>query len=120
MHHSAISAFLEPHWLHKASNHPVISKLICHFCLQHSPSCKCFDPWDVKHLLSLLESWAPASCLTLLALATAKHCSDITLLCIDNQHLFLQHNARHYFSTYITTMDWHQDSVQHAVLGLSE
>ena len=28
--------------------------------------------------------------------------------------------ARHYFSTYITTMDWHQDSVQHAELGLSE
>ena len=28
--------------------------------------------------------------------------------------------ARHYFSTYITTMDQHQDSMQHAVLGLSE
>ena len=28
--------------------------------------------------------------------------------------------ARHYFSTYITTTDWHQDSLQHAVLGLSE
>ena len=28
--------------------------------------------------------------------------------------------ARHYFCTYITTMDQHQDSVQHAVLGLSE
>ena len=28
--------------------------------------------------------------------------------------------ARHYFSTYISTMDWHQDSVQCAVLGLSE
>ena len=28
--------------------------------------------------------------------------------------------ARHYFSTYIATTDWHQDSVQHAVLGLSE
>ena len=28
--------------------------------------------------------------------------------------------ARQYFSTYITTMDWHQDSMQHAVLGLSE
>ena len=26
--------------------------------------------------------------------------------------------ARHYFSTYITTTDWQQDSVQHAVLGL--
>ena len=28
--------------------------------------------------------------------------------------------ARHYFSTYITTTDWHQDYVQHVVLGLSE
>ena len=28
--------------------------------------------------------------------------------------------ARYYFSTYITTMDWYQDSVQYAVLGLSE
>ena len=28
--------------------------------------------------------------------------------------------ARHYFSTYITTTDRHQDSVQHSVLGLSE
>ena len=76
---------------------------MCHFYLQHPPSCKCFDPWDVKHLLSLLESWAPASSITtfklawktatLLELVTAKHCSDLTLLCIDNQHLFLQHNA---------------------------
>ena len=103
IYHSAISAFLEPHWLHKASNHPVISKLMCHFYLQCPPSCKCFDPWDVECLLSLLESWAPGPSLinfklawktaTLLALVTAKHCSDLTLLCIDNQHLFLQHNA---------------------------
>ena len=28
--------------------------------------------------------------------------------------------ARHYFSTYITTTVWHQDSVWCAVLGLSE
>ena len=28
--------------------------------------------------------------------------------------------ARHYFSTYITTMDQHQDSVKCAMLGLSE
>ena len=28
--------------------------------------------------------------------------------------------ARHYFSTYITSTDLHQDSVQHAVLDLSE
>ena len=54
-------------------------------------------------MLSLLERWAPASSLTifkiawktatLLAHVTANHCSDLTLLCIDNQHLFLQHHA---------------------------
>ena len=99
IYHSAISAFLEPHHLHKASNHPVISKLMYYFYLQHPPSCKCFDPRDVEHLLSLMESWAPASSLTtfknatLLALVTVKHCPDLTLLCIDNQHLFLQHHA---------------------------
>ena len=103
IYRSAISAFLEPHCIHRASNHPVISKLMHHFYLQHPPSCKWFDPWDVECLLSLLESWAPASSLTtfklawktatLLALVTAKHCSDLTLLCVDNQHLFLQHNA---------------------------
>ena len=100
---SAISAFLESHQLYKASNHPVISKLMHHIYLQHPPSFKCFDPWDVEHLLSLLESWTPASSLTtfklalktdtLLALVTAKRCSDLTLFCIDKQHLFLQHNA---------------------------
>ena len=57
IYHSAISNFLDLHHLHKASNHPVISKLICHFYLQHPSSCKHFDPWDVEHLLSLLESW---------------------------------------------------------------
>ena len=56
------------------------------------------DLWDVEHLLSLLESWAQASSLTnfklawktatLLVLATAKCCSDLTLSCIDSQHLF--------------------------------
>ena len=57
---SAISTFLVPPLLHKASNQPVISKLMHHFYLQHPPH-KCFYPWDVEHLLSLLESWAPAS-----------------------------------------------------------
>ena len=65
---SAISAFLEPHCIHKASNHPVISTLMHNFYLQHPP-CKQFDPWDVEHLLSLLESWAPVSYLTTYKLA---------------------------------------------------
>ena len=97
IYHSAISAFLEPHCIHKASNHPVILKLMHHFYLQCPPSLKDLDPWDVEPLLSLLESWVPASSLTtfklawktatLLALVTVKHCSDLTLLCVDNQHL---------------------------------
>ena len=76
---------------------------MCHFYLQHPPSRKWFYPWDVECLLSLLERWAPTSSLTtfklawktatLLALVTAKCCSDLTLLCVDNQHLFLQCNA---------------------------
>ena len=100
---SAISVFLS---LIAFTRHLIILsflKRMHHFYLQHPPSHKWFDPWDVECLLSLLESWAPVSSLTtfklawktatLLALATAKHCSDLTLLCVDNQHLFLQHNA---------------------------
>ena len=74
-----------------------------HFCLQDPLSHKHFDFWDVECLLSLLDSWAPASSLTtfklawktatVLALVTAKCCSDLTLLCVYNQHLFLQHHA---------------------------
>ena len=72
---STISAFLEPHQFHKASNHPVISKLMHHFYLQHPLSHKHFDPWDVECLLSLLESWAPAFALTTFKLA----CKTATL-----------------------------------------
>ena len=39
-------------------------------------------------------AWKKAS---LLALATAKHCPDLTLLCIDNQYIFLQHHAASLF-----------------------
>ena len=56
---------------------------MCQFYVQLPPSHKHFDPWDVEYLLSLLESWAPASFLTtfklawktatLLALATARY-----------------------------------------------
>ena len=76
---------------------------MCLFYLQHQPSCKQFDPWNVDCLLSLLEILAPASSLytfklaqktaILSALVTAKHYSDVTLLCTENQHLFLQHHA---------------------------
>ena len=94
---------LEAHHLHKTSNHLIISKLMCHFYLQHPPSSKQCDSLDVQWLFCLLESWSLVSSLTtfrlawktatLLALFTAKHCYDLTLLYIDNQHIFLQSNA---------------------------
>ena len=76
------------------------SSLMHYFYLQCSPSCKHFDQKHVKCLLSLLESPAPASSVTnfkltwmmasLLVPVTTKCCSDLTLLHIHNQHLFLQ------------------------------
>ena len=68
IYRSAISAFLEPHCIHKASNLS-FSKLMHHFYLRDPPSHKWFDPWDVEHLLSLVQSWAPTSSLTTLKLA---------------------------------------------------
>ena len=44
----------------------------------------------MSSLTTFKLAWKTA---TLLALVTAKHCSDLTLLCVDNQHRFLQHNA---------------------------
>ena len=52
---------------------------------------KAVSKWvgNSAHILAHL-AWKTA---TLLALVTAKRCSDLTLLCVDNQHLFLQHHA---------------------------
>ena len=56
-----------------------------------------------QQLLSLQECWAPASSLpdfilawktiSCIAHVTARHCADLTLLHVDNQHIFLQHHA---------------------------
>ena len=56
--------FSVPHHHHNVSNHPIISKLMHHFYLQCFPSHNLFDPWDVEHLLSLLEGLAPVSSVT--------------------------------------------------------
>ena len=44
----------------------------------------------MSSLTTFKLAWKTA---TLLALVTAKHYSNLTLLCVDNQHLFLQCNA---------------------------
>ena len=77
----------------------MIPRLMHHFYLQHPLSHKHFNLSDVECLLFLLEldssSFLPILKLLVrpLALVTAKFCSDLTLSCIDNQQLFLQHHA---------------------------
>ena len=78
-------------WLHKASNHPVISKLKHHFYVYSIlllVNVLILAMLNVCYLL--LEIWAPASSLTtfklawktatLLVLVTAKHCSDLSVV----------------------------------------
>ena len=88
---------------------------------QHQPVCaKTFPSWVRKVLgvakahMSLGSLWGVAASAALAAgvsLATILQAGDWTRVSMP---------ARHYFSTYITTTDQHQDSVQHAVLGFSE
>ena len=64
--------------------------------------------------MSLLGTLAPASSLTncklpwktatLLALVTAKHCSELTLLCIDIQHHFPQYYAAIFIPMFINAL----------------
>ena len=104
IYHSAISSFLEPHHLQKACNHPVISKWMCHFIYSVflinililrmlNIYYLCFESWVLTSSLTVKLAWKTA---TLLALVTAKHWSDLTLLCTDNQDLFLQCHAANF------------------------
>ena len=47
--------FLEPHHLHKASNHPIIPELMHHFYLQHLSAHKHSVPWGVEHSLTFRQ-----------------------------------------------------------------
>ena len=97
INNNTFSAFVEQHH-YSASNHPIISKLMHQFYLQHPPWHKCFDSLVVEHLFFLLRVglqplltdcklvWKTA---TFLAIITAKHFSNLTLLYTDSQHLFL-------------------------------
>ena len=88
---------------------------------QHQPVCaKTISSWVRKVLgvakvhmsLGSLSGVAPSAALAAgVSLVTIWQAGDWTRVSMP---------ARHYFSTYITTTDRHQDSVQHAVLGLGE
>ena len=87
---------------------------------QHRPVCaKTISSWVRKvlciakahislgYLLGAAVSTVLAAGVSLVSILQAGDWAKVSML------------ARHYFSSYITTMDQHQDSVQCAVLGLS-
>ena len=64
--------------------------------------CLCWRVGNWLLLTTFKLVWGTA---TPLALITSKHCSDLTLLCIDNQHLFLQHHAAIFIPVFGEKMD---------------
>ena len=95
---------------------------------QHQPVCaKTISSW-IRKVLCVAKAHMPVGSLQGVAasadlvagvsLVSILQAGDFLRICINN--LAASTPARHYFSTYITTMDWHQYSVQHAVLGLGE
>ena len=88
---------------------------------QHHPFCaKTISSW-VRKVLSIAKAHMSPGSLHGVA-ASAALTAGVSLVSIlqAGDWARVSTPARHYFSTYITTTDWHQDSEQHAVLGLSE
>ena len=90
--------------------------------MQHQPVCaKTISSW-VRKVLSVAKAHMS------LGLSPGGCCfCSLSSWCFSGYHpadagdwTRVSTPTRHYFSTYITTMDQHQDSVQCAVLGLSE
>ena len=89
--------------------------------MQQRPVCaKTISSWVRKVLCVAKVHMSPGSLLGA-AVSTAL-AADVYLVSIlqAGDWARVSTPARHYFSTYITTMDLHQDSVQHAMLDLSE
>ena len=88
---------------------------------QHQPVCaKTISSW-VRNILCVAKAHMSLGSLWGVA-ASAALVAGVSLVTIlqAGDWARVSTPARHYFSTYITTTDQHQDSVQHAVLGLSE
>ena len=88
---------------------------------QHRPVCaKTISSW-VRKVLGVAKAHMSLGSLQGVA-ASAALAAGVSLVTIlqAGDWTRVSTPARHYFSTYITTTDQHQDSVQHAMLGLSE
>ena len=88
---------------------------------QHQPVCaKTISSW-VRKVLGVAQAHMSLGSLQGVA-ASAALAAGVSLLTILQAGDWTRVStlARCYFSTYITTTDQHQDSMQHAVLGLNE
>ena len=87
---------------------------------QHWPVCaKTISSWEWKVLSVAKAHMSPGSLWGVAdSAALAAGVSLVTILQAGGWTR-VSTPARHYFSTYITTTDQHQDSVQHSMLGLS-
>ena len=88
---------------------------------QHWPICaKTISSW-VRKVLCVAKAHMSLGSLQGVA-ASAALAAGVSLVTIlqEGDWARVSTPARHCFSTYITAMDQHQDSVLHAVLGLSE
>ena len=88
---------------------------------QHRPVCaKTISSW-VRKVLGVAKAHVSLGSLQGVA-ASAALVAGVSMVTIlqAGDWTRVSMPARHYFSTYITMTDQHQDSVQHAMLGLSE
>ena len=88
---------------------------------QHRPVCaKTISSWVWK-VLSVAKAHMSLGSLQGVAASTAL-AAGVSLVTIlqASDWTRVSTPARHYFSTYITTMDRNQDSMPHTLLGLSE
>ena len=91
------------------------------FMRQHQPVCaKTIFSW-VRKVLSVGKARMYLdSCWGVAASAALVAGVSLVIILQAGDWTRVSTPARHYLSTYITTTDLHQDSMQHAVLGLSE
>ena len=100
LHRSAISSLTDPSTTTPIGQHPLVSRFMRALFQERPPAHKHLRPtWDVVELLSIVKAWGPTHqldmsqlarrTLTLIALASVKHVSDLSLLDTSPGHMAL-------------------------------
>ena len=98
MHRAAVATILEPLTSSPVSQHPMVNRFMRAVYQNRPPQRKLKPIWDVAQVLRMLMDWGPASTLDrvrvtwrltmLLALASARRASDLTLMHVGEAHMF--------------------------------